>query len=264
MRIGIFDSGIGGLTVVKELFKLVPGVEIFYFADTLNMPYGNKKKEEIMECASKIVRFLTLYNPELIISACGTVSSVLDDMHMSNKIIGVINSSCYAASEVTKNGNIGVIATSFSIESRQYSKCLLEIDKKFKVFSESCPSLAGIIEDGDIRKEDSEIVEYMNLHVKSLKEHNIDTLILGCTHYPVFKSLISKIFKGVSIVDSGLETAKYVAEILNDKFRDRVLSEISGKNKLKIFVTQKRENFVLNASNLVGFDVSRDVVFVCL
>lgn len=264
MRIGVFDSGVGGLTVVKELFKLVPGVEVFYFADTLNMPYGNKKKEEIIECASRIVKFLTLYSPDLIVSACGTVSSVLVDMDMSNYVIGVIHPSCCAASQVTKNGNIGVIATSFSIESRQYSKCLLGIDKKFRVFSESCPSLAGMIEDGDIRKEDSEIAKYISLHVKFLKKHDIDTLILGCTHYPVFKSLISSIFENVNIIDSGLETAKYVAKVLNDKFHDRILSEISGKNKLKIFVTKKRKNFILNASNIVGFDVSRDIVFVSL
>lgn len=251
MKIGVFDSGIGGLTFVKELFNLVSNVEVVYFADTLHMPYGNKSKEYIMNRAKIIINFLKSKNSELIVSACGTVSSVLPEFQNYENIIGVVKSSCLKASQITKNGNIGIIATELSIKEKYYEKILLNLNKKFNIYPKACPELAEIIENNNNLSNQN--FNYIKSCISIFAEKNIDTLILGCTHYPIVKKVIAKILKGIKIVDSSIETAKFVSKILRNKSNS---SFNYNQKKIDIYASNLTDEFKINAINILSSDVS--------
>ncbi|MBO6126752.1 MAG: glutamate racemase [Clostridia bacterium] len=258
MKIGVFDSGIGGLTFVKELFNLVSNVEVIYFADSLNMPYGNKSREYIINRAEIIIDFLKSKNSELIISACGTVSSVLPDLQNyknCENIIGVVKSSCLKAAKITKNNNIGVIATELSIKEKYYEKILLDINKNFKVYPKSCPKLAEIIEHNNNNLSNKNL-DYIQSCVLYFAEKNIDTLILGCTHYPVVKKIISQILNNIKIIDSSIETAKFVSKILSKKNN---YNFNYNQKKIEIYTSKLTNEFILNASNILSCDLSENI-----
>lgn len=246
MKIGVFDSGIGGLTFVKELFNLVSNIEVVYFADTLHMPYGNKSKEYIMNRAKIIIDFLKSKNSELIVSACRTVSSILPEFQNYENIIGVVKSSCLKASQITKNGNIGIIATELSIKEKYYEKILSNLNKNFNIYPKACPELAEIIENNNnLSNQD---FNYIKSCISIFSEKNIDTLILGCTHYPIVKKVIAKILKGIKIVDSSIETAKFVSKIL----KERENSDFNyNQKKIDIYASNLTDEFKINAINIL-------------
>ena len=255
MKIGVFDSGIGGLTFVKKLFNLISNIEIIYFADTLHMPYGNKSREYIINRAKIIIDFLKSKNSELIISACGTVSSVLPDLQNYKNyenIIGVVEPSCLKAAKITKNNNIGIIATELSIKERYYEKILLKINKNFKIYPKSCPKLAEIIENhnNDLSNQD---FDYIKSCISFFNEKNIDTLILGCTHYPIIKRIILQILSDINIVDSSIETAKFVSKILSKKNN---YNFNYNQKKIEICASNLTNEFKTNAINILSGDVS--------
>ena len=255
----MFDSGIGGLTFVKELFNLISNIEIIYFADSLNMPYGNKSREYIINRAKIIIDFLKSKNAELIIAACGTVSSVLPDLQNYKNyknIIGVVESSCLKASKISKNNNIGIIATELSIKEKYYEKKLLNINKNFNIYSKSCPRLAEIIEHNNNNNNNlnNKNFDYIKSCVLYFAEKNIDTLILGCTHYPVVKKIISQILNNIKIIDSSIETAKFVSKILNKKNNFNY-----NQKKIKIYTSKLTNEFIFNASNILSCDLSKNI-----
>ena len=247
MKIGVFDSGIGGLTFVKELFNLVSNVEVVYFADTLHMPYGNKSKEYIINRAKFIIDFLKSKNSELIVSACGTVSSILPEFQNYENVIGVVKSSCLKASQITKNGNIGIIATELSIKEKYYEKILLNLNKKFNIYQRACPKLAEIIENNNnLNNQD---FSYIKSCVSVFAEKNIDTLILGCTHYPIVKKVIAKILRNIEIIDSSIETAKFVSKIL----KERESADFNyNQKKIDIYASNLTDEFKTNAINILS------------
>lgn len=253
MKIGVFDSGIGGLTFVKELFNLVSNVEVVYFADTLHMPYGNKPKEYIMNRAKIIIDFLKSKNSELIVSACGTVSSVLPEFQNYENIIGVVKSSCLKALKITKNGNIGIIATELSLKEKYYEKILLGLNKNLNIYPRACPKLAEIIENNNNNLNIQDF-NYIKSCVAIFAEKNIDTLILGCTHYPIIKKVITKILKGIKIVDSSIETAKFVSKILRNKNNSGFSY---NQKKIDIYASNLTDEFKTNAINILRDDVSK-------
>jgi glutamate racemase len=225
--IGVFDSGIGGLTVVKALSKLLPDEKIVYFGDTARVPYGNKSRETIIHYSLQIAYFLMKKKIKMLVVACNSASSVsLPTLkrHFHIPIIGVIEPGAKSAISNTRNKRIGVIGTLGTVNSNSYKKALKNIDKKINVYQQPCSLFVPLAEDGwDNTKIAQDISDE---YIKDLAGKNIDTLILGCTHYPLLKNVIqNSVGKNVGLIDSGIETAKEVKKILEKK-------NLLSKNKL--------------------------------
>jgi glutamate racemase len=248
--LGIFDSGLGGLTVVKEVLKHLPNRQIIYFGDTARVPYGNKSEEMIKKYAEEGVEFLLSKGAQIIILACNTMSAIAFETLKKKydaPIFEVITPAVKKAVSVTKNGRIGVIGTRATIGSGVYEKKLKTTPSsdgvsaslrkfKIKVFSQSCPLFVPLAEEGWIEKSETEKIakEYL----KPLQKAKVDTLILGCTHYPMLKKTIKKIMGAkVKIVDSAEEVAKEVAKF----FETSGFSFSGTKQECKIFVSDKTE-----------------------
>ncbi len=217
--IGVFDSGVGGLTVVKELNRLLPNEKIIYFGDTGRVPYGNKSKETIIHYSLQVAYFLMKKKIKMLVVACNTASSVsLPTLkrHFHIPIIGVIEPGARSAIETTKKNKIGVIGTLGTVRSNAYKKALKKIKSSVNVFQDPCPLFVHLAEDGWNKNKIAKMVA--DEYLKPLKEKNIDTLILGCTHYPLLKDVIQEsVGNKVELIDSGKETAKEVKRILEKK-----------------------------------------------
>ncbi|MCK5682631.1 glutamate racemase [bacterium] len=250
--IGIFDSGIGGLTVLKELIKILPDEDFIYFGDTARVPYGGKSPELIREYSEEITSFFQKKNVKIVVDACFTSSSIALE-HIRNKfksldIVGVTEYGARSASVVTENNNIGVIGTKTTIKSGAFQKVLQEINSKINVFSEPCPLFVPFIEEGFV--EGDFITQIIHHYLDTFLDKNIDTLLLGCTHYPIIKKAIGKTFKdSFKIVDCGKETAIAVRNILS---REKRLRKKSSGKKLTFYVSDDTESFVQNASLFLG------------
>jgi len=241
--IGIFDSGVGGLTVFSEVEKALPREEIIYFGDTARVPYGTKSKETVTRFSVENIEFLMKHNVKLILVACNTASSLsLAFLKRCFRvpIIGVIDPGAKNAVNITRNDRIGVIGTNATICSGAYEKAIKKISLKAAVYSQSCPLFVPLAEEGwtDERVTHDVAAIYLN----SLKKKNIDTLILGCTHYPLLKNIISHVMgPKVSLVDSAKEVAKEAGNILDV---NGLLNETSGKKKHRFFVSDETGPFV--------------------
>ncbi len=253
--IGIFDSGLGGLTVVKELKKQLPNEQLIYFGDTARIPYGTKSKELIQQFAMEDARFLMQFNIKLLIVACNTASSLAIDTlreHFSLPIVGVVRPGAHAATVQTKNNKIGIIGTPSTINSDAYAdEIKLRMDTA-DVYSQACPLLVPLVEegwlDGDITRLTLE--EYLNTLIK----RDVDTLILGCTHYPLLKKSIEKITQGrMNLIDSGLETAKTVKEIL---IKENLLNLDNQEFKDQYFVSDNPLKFQKIGSMFLGEELT--------
>jgi len=210
--IGIFDSGIGGLTVVHEIFNRMPHENIVYFGDTARVPYGTKSPRVVEQFAREDVFFLLKKNVKLVVAACHTVSSVALDGLVSSlhlPILGVVDPGVKAALEVTRNNRVGVIGTKATIVSRSYEAKFRAKNPEIKLISKACPLFVPLAEEGWL---DSKVTSLTaEIYLESLIEAKIDTLILGCTHYPLLKKIIRRIMGDtVTIIDSAEETAKQV------------------------------------------------------
>ena len=199
MRIGVFDSGIGGLFVSREIEKKYPNDQIIFRADTEHMPYGNKDKNLVIKYANRMIDILMEENVDIIVVACGTVSSLIADLKHPVPIIGIIEPLCDEAYQITKNKKIGVIATVNTIKSHSFPNCLSKIDKNIKVYTYGCPTLASLIEK---HEDENKISHTLNESLKHLVEKSVDTIILGCTHYSWVLDLAKKMFPHINFVDS--------------------------------------------------------------
>lgn len=212
--IGIFDSGLGGLTVVREVMKELPNFPIVYFGDTARTPYGAKSKETIIKYALEDADFLVQQGAKILVVACNTVSSVAIDVLKQKynlPVFEVIEPAVKKAVEVTKNGRIGVIGTRATIESRIYEEKIKILRPNAKIFSQPCPLLVSLVEENWINKPETKTI--IRKYLALLKSKQIDTLILGCTHYPFLKDIIQKkIGRRVVIVDSAQEVVKDLKE----------------------------------------------------
>jgi glutamate racemase len=217
--IGVFDSGVGGLTVVKELNKLLPNEKIIYFGDTGRVPYGNKSRETIIHYSLQVAYFLMKKKIKMLVIACNTASSVsLPTLkrHFHIPIIGVIEPGAKSAIETTRSNNIGVIGTLGTVKSNAYKKALKKIKSGVNVTQDPCPLFVHLAEDGWNNNKIAQLIS--DEYLKAFKGKNIDTLILGCTHYPLLKGVIQKsVGAKVELIDSGKETAKEVNRILGKK-----------------------------------------------
>ena len=214
--IGIFDSGVGGLTVMRKLIQGMPEENIIYFGDTARVPYGNKSKETIIHYTRQIVRFLESQNVKAIVIACNTASAyALDDIRKETEIpiIGVIEPGAYAAAAATRNGKIGIIGTYATIHSGAYESFLSQINPDFEIYKQACPLFVPFVEEGLF--EDDLTDQIIARYLTDIKGENIDTLLLGCTHYPLIKTAIERFMgENVICVDPGLNTAEMLRQIL--------------------------------------------------
>ena len=241
--IGIFDSGVGGLTVFSEVEKALPKEEIIYFGDTARVPYGTKSKETITRFSVENVEFLMKHNVKLVLVACNTASSLsLDFLKRCFRvpIIGVIEPGARNAVSSTRNNKIGVVGTNATIISGAYEKAVKKINSRISVYSQSCPLFVPLVEEGWI--DDKVTYDVASVYLKGLKSKGVDTLILGCTHYPLLKNIIKK-FMGskVSLVDSATEVAKEAKFILD---ASGLLNENPGKKRHKFFVSDEPGPFI--------------------
>ncbi len=239
--IGVFDSGLGGLTVVKEIMNLLPKEQIFYMGDTARFPYGTKTKETIVKFSKEITAFLLRKNVKMIVVACNTSSALaLKELKKAFKIdiIGVIEAGARSAVEVTNNRKIGLIGTRATIGSGAYREAIRKYDPKVKVFVKATPLLVPLVEEGWLNNKITEMI--LANYLKDFREKQIDTLVLGCTHYPLLKPLIRKILPKVNIIDSAREMAKTVRALL--EARDMTASK-NNRKKSAFFVTDTPETF---------------------
>ncbi|MCL2427159.1 MAG: glutamate racemase [Oscillospiraceae bacterium] len=254
--IGVFDSGLGGLTMVKELIKLLPGEDIVYLGDTGRVPYGSRSKATITKYAHQDAAFLAKYDIKTMVVACNTVCSVAFASLKSGydiPIYGVIDTPAGIAASKTKNGKIGVIGTAATIRSGKYEEALKNINPELKVHSVKCPLFVPLVEEGWTSPDDEAALSIANRYLGELRKAEIDTLILGCTHYPLLSSVISKVMGDkVALVDSGTETAKYVAEKLQ---KNNIINDKNNIGNIRYFVTDSIHRFSKTASAYLETDV---------
>ncbi|MGB9734983.1 MAG: glutamate racemase [bacterium] len=273
--IGIFDSGVGGLTVLREIRRLLPYEDIFYLGDTARVPYGNRSKDTIVKYSIQNTNFLLKLGIKLLVVACNTSSSVAIDYLKQNfsglPIIGVIEPGSAEAIALTKNNRIGVIGTRATIESNSYKLAIHTFDNKAKIFQKACPLFVPIVEEGMHKTQFAyEIARY---YLSGLKQHNIDTLILGCTHYPVLSPVIKKVVGDkVKLVNSGQAVAKRVYEYLSRTGLMKTDINTSHNNvakyksygALKFYVTDAPEQFKKMGKLLLSIDIDNNVKKVIL
>lgn len=255
--IGIFDSGLGGLSTVKALKKLMPYEDIIYFGDTARAPYGSKSKEEILEYTSQIAKFLKSFEVKAIVAACGTVSSYMDELPEFKNLYGVIDPTCRAALKVSRNMKIGVMGTSATIKSHSYIKKIHSLNSSAEVFQVACPLLVPIIESGALNESKTQLFEILKDYTKELIYKDVDTLILGCTHYPIIEDIISEVIgKNVTIVNSGAKTAENLKNTL------KIQNLESNKNKIgkcNFYVSGDVGKFSETAKIFLNYDIKDHV-----
>jgi len=257
--IGVFDSGIGGLTVVRELLKQMPENGIIYFGDTARYPYGNKSKETIERYALQDARFLIEHGAKIIVVACNTASALAIDklrQEINLPLFEVITPAVEQAVASTSSKRIGVIGTRGTIKSEIYTKKIHEIDPSMEVIGKPCPLFVPLVEEGWL--EHSETKKIIKSYLAPLKNKNIDTLILGCTHYPLLKPQIqAKIGRQVVLIDSAEEIVKKIKEYLRDH------ADMGTKGKHEFFLSDVSEHTQQIASKWLGQSIKFKEGVIC-
>lgn len=249
--VGVFDSGIGGLTVVKRIDQILPNENLIYFGDTARVPYGSKSNQTVIEYSKQDAKFLQNKNVKMIVVACNTVSSVALDVLRNTfdiPIIGMIEPGAKSAIENTQNGKIGVIGTYATINNKAYSKELLKLDSKLEVFEKACPLFVPLAEEGLIEHPATKLIaeEYL----AELKAHKIDTLILGCTHYPILSRVIQEVMgDDVKLIDSGTAASTIVENYLHGR---GLRNESHQIGRQEFYVSDLPEKFKSIADAFLG------------
>jgi len=255
--IGVFDSGIGGLTVLQKIIEALPRENTIYLGDTARAPYGSKSTETVLHYSFENTQFLIEKDVKLVVVACNTSTAVaLEQLRETHSVplIGVIGAGVRGALTATKNEKIGVIGTEATIQSGAYTKALKTAEPKIEVYSRACPLFVPLAEEGWTDNTIADLT--VKAYLTSLRQSGIDTLILGCTHYPLLKQAIQNFMgTGVRLIDSAEETAKEVREVLKDKSLARKL----GKGTHSFFVTDAPDRFVKVGRRFLGDNVDSAV-----
>jgi glutamate racemase len=247
LPIGIFDSGVGGLTVFKEIISLLPHEGIIYLGDTARVPYGTRSPQTVIKYSQENARFLLEQGIKMLVVACNTSSAVslpaLKKEH-AIPIIGVIEPGARRASEVTQNKRVGVIGTEGTVKSRAYEQTIQAFDQQITVLSRACPLFVSLAEEGWVDNEVARLTA--ESYLTPLREERIDTLVLGCTHYPLLEGVIREVMGGeVYLVNSAKETAKEVQRVLDAGLARGKLANPAAKNgSYRFYVTDNRERFI--------------------
>lgn len=251
--IGVFDSGVGGLTVVRELIRQLPSENVVYFGDTARVPYGSKSQKTIIGYTRQIIHFLKTQNVKAIVIACNTASAFALDAVASEvdiPMIGVVRPGASVAANATVNGNIGVLGTEGTVNSGIYTRVLHEHNPALNVIGKACPLFVPLVEEG--LWEDPVTDEVASRYLKPMKESNIDTLILGCTHYPLIRSTIRRLMgDGVTLVNPAYETAVSLRRLL----KQEGIYRNSGIPEYHFYVSDGAEKFSSFANSILPVEL---------
>ncbi len=249
--IGIFDSGVGGLTVLRELTRTIPQEDTIYFGDTARVPYGSKSPDTVIRYSQEIASFLIKRDIKLLVVACNTASAVALTTLRRNlpvPVVGVIEPGAKRAVEVTRSGIIGVIGTSGTIRSSAYSRAIKRLNPAISVLAKPCPLFVPLAEEG--WTDNAVALMTAQLYLEELHEAKVDTLVLGCTHYPLLKKIIAEVMgPDVKLVDSAEETARTVATILKEKNLLRPPAELGNHH---YYVTDVPAGFIRVGNRFLG------------
>lgn len=262
--IGVFDSGLGGLTVVKKMMESLPHEDIVYFGDTARVPYGDRSKETILKYARSDIEFLLTHEVKAICIACNTADSMARtemEALYDLPIIGVVEPAALKAIEVTKNRKIGVIGTKATVKSGAYERVIRENAPENEVFSVPCPLLCPLVEEGRFRKGDAVVENVLSEYLAPLKKAGVDTLILGCTHYPLLYDAIAHVLPGVELICSGFASAETLTKTL--KNRD-LLNPQTAPGAIRFYVSDAPERFAENGGVFIGREITGKVLKVTL
>lgn len=255
--IGVFDSGVGGLTVVREIMRQIPNERIVYFGDTARVPYGSKSKETVTRYSRQIIRFLKTQDVKAIVIACNTASAyALDEIEQEMDIptIGVVKPGARVALDATRNGKIGVIGTEATINSQIYERYIKEHDTNAEVIGKACPLFVPLVEEGLLN--DPVTDEIAMRYLSGLIDSGIDTLVLGCTHYPLIRETVGRVMgEGVTLVNPAYETARELRGMLE---AERMLNETKpelGTNRYRFFVSDAADKFIRFANSIIKYGV---------
>lgn len=255
--IGVFDSGLGGLTCVKQIMNILPNENIVYFGDTGRVPYGTRSAETITKYSVNDINFLKTFDIKAVVIACGTVSSIAMEhlkLMFDLPIIGVVEPAVNAAINATKTKRIGIIGTSGTILSGKYAQLINDILPDAETFSTPCPLFVPFVENGFLDHPATKMIaeEYL----KDIKSSSVDTLIMGCTHYPLLKSLIGDIMgEKVTLIDPGFETASHLKDFLK-------LNNLQAEDKTptySFYVSDKVDNFERLGGMFLGREITGQV-----
>ena len=248
--VAVFDSGIGGLTVAAAIRSMLPSEDLVYFGDLLHLPYGSKSQNAVLEFTRYAVHFLVRQNIKALVIACNTATSVAKErieQEVTIPVVGVIEPGAREACRVSVNGRIGVIGTSRTIASNAYPEAIHRKNANMRVFQKATPLLVPLIEEGWAEHPVTKLV--LSEYLKDIQNKSVDTIVLGCTHYPLISGLVQEILKDVHIVDSARTTAVMLKDILK---RKSALSEKNEPGSLRVFLNDTTENFRSMAVNIIG------------
>ncbi|NGX58357.1 MAG: Glutamate racemase 1, partial [Chlamydiae bacterium] len=251
--IGIFDSGLGGLTVMKELIKALPNEDIIYFGDTARVPYGNKSAETVIRYSMEISQFLIEHEIKLLVVACNTASAYALN-HIQNEVdipvVGVIDPGAFRAVMITENQNLAVLGTTATINSGAYQSAILSYCPGAEVWTIPCPLFVPLVEENFLYHEATKLI--IREYLSPLQDKQIDTVLLGCTHYPMMKTLIQEeLGAHVNIVDSASSCAQKVSDLLND---ENLLNE-KRSSEYRFYVSDDPVKFQQAGSQFLGLPI---------
>lgn len=258
--IGVFDSGLGGLTAVRKLAELMPAEDIVYFGDTGRVPYGGRSHETIVKYARQDVAFLRTFDLKAIVIACGTVSSAALSTLTAEEdipIFGVVGPTALRAAHTTRNNKIGLIATKATVSTGAYERVMRHANPAAKIYSLPCPLFVPLVENGRTHPGDVVIETVVQEYLTPLKEEGIDTLVLGCTHYPLLMEVIGN-FMGpeVTLLDSGAEVAKQAVSCLSNS---HLLADPQRKGSFRWYVSDTVDTFQELGSLFLGRAITEPV-----
>ncbi len=255
--VGVFDSGVGGLTVAREIMRQIPNERIVYFGDTARVPYGSKSKETITKYSRQIVHFLQEQRVKAIVVACNTASAyAMEEIEreLDIPVLGVVKPGAKVAAEVTRNGRVGVIGTEGTIKSQIYTTYIKEMNPEIVVQGKACPLFVPLVEEGFWK--DPVTDEIAARYLGSLIDSDIDTLILGCTHYPLIRSTLGRIMgEKVTLVNPAYETARELKELLTAENLLNKKGQGLGNNRYRFYVSDMADKFQIFANSILKYGI---------
>ncbi|MBD5154008.1 MAG: glutamate racemase [Oscillibacter sp.] len=250
--IGVFDSGLGGLTAVRQLRRLMPSENIIYFGDTARVPYGNRSRDTLLQYARQDMRFLNTFDLKAVVIACGTVSTnCLEELRSENPVpvIGVVEPAVERAAALTKSGRVGLVATRASVTSGAYERVFHRLYPALEIFPLACPLFVPLVEEGRCRPGDIVIETVAEEYLSALRDAGVDTLVLGCTHYPLLSEVIGGVMgPDVALVDVGAEAARACQDLL--AARDALADRREGS--ARFYTSDRAVNFQRLAALFLG------------
>ena len=251
--IGVFDSGLGGLSIVKQVKRLLPGEQIVYFGDTARVPYGNRSHQTLLHYARQDSRFLLSHGVKMLVAACGTISTTVDEGFVRSlpvPYMGVVEVTARAAAAATQNSRVGVIGTAATVRSGAFERAVRGHRPAARVVSRPCPLFIPLVENGYVEPGNPVTTLVARDYLSFVPENKIDTLILGCTHFPLLKSIIGPVVgDGVKLIDPGVCVARHLRDFLEQKGME---SGLDASAEDRYYVSDQTDDFEAVASLFMG------------